>query len=67
MNTAPDTTSTSTEVAVAPTARGILESHHVPVVPSADLLRGQKAVVIEHNGSLYRLHTTRQGKLILTK
>ncbi|MGV3728501.1 hemin uptake protein HemP [Hydrogenophaga sp.] len=39
----------------------------LPVLPSADLLRGQKAVAIDHNGSLYRLQTTRQGKLILTK
>ena len=39
----------------------------LPVLPSADLLRGQKAVAIDHNGSLYRLHATRQGKLILTK
>lgn len=34
---------------------------------SQDVLRGQKAVAITHNGALYRLQTTRQGKLILTK
>ncbi len=34
---------------------------------SQDLLRGQNAVAIAHNGSLYRLQATRQGKLILTK
>ncbi len=34
---------------------------------SDSLLQGQKAVTISHNGSLYRLQTTRQGKLILTK
>lgn len=34
---------------------------------SQELLRGQKAIVIAHNGALYRLQTTRQGKLILTK
>ena len=39
----------------------------VSVLPSSELLRGQKAVAIDHNGSLYRLQTTRQGKLILTK
>lgn len=45
-----------------------------PVVPggpspidSQDLLRGQNAIAITHNGSVYRLQTTRQGKLILTK
>jgi len=34
---------------------------------SSDLLRGQKAVAIRHNGSTYRLQATRLGKLILTK
>lgn len=34
---------------------------------SRDVLQGQKAVSIAHNGALYRLQTTRQGKLILTK
>ena len=39
-----------------------------PVLLTSDaLLRGQKAVAITHNGALYRLQTTRQGKLILTK
>lgn len=41
--------------------------HAVPVLPSAELLRGHKEVTIDHNGSRYRLQTTRQGKLILTK
>lgn len=36
-------------------------------VNSTDLLRGQKAVHIQHNGSTYRLQATRLGKLILTK
>lgn len=36
-------------------------------VRSADLFRGQKSVVIEHNGSIYRLQATKLGKLILTK
>lgn len=36
-------------------------------VHSAELLRGQKAVEIVHNGSTYRLQATRLGKLILTK
>jgi hemin uptake protein HemP len=37
------------------------------LLDSQELLRGQNAVAIAHNGSLYRLQTTRQGKLILTK
>lgn len=36
-------------------------------LPSQDLLRGHKTVVIEHNGTAYRLQSTRAGKLILTK
>ena len=36
-------------------------------VNSTTLLRGQKAVEINHNGSTYRLQATRLGKLILTK
>ncbi|MBC7609678.1 MAG: hemin uptake protein HemP [Polaromonas sp.] len=34
---------------------------------SNEILRGQKAVEINHNGSTYRLQATRLGKLILTK
>lgn len=34
---------------------------------SASLLQGGKAVTIRHNGEIYRLQATRQGKLILTK
>ncbi|MDP2254609.1 MAG: hemin uptake protein HemP [Polaromonas sp.] len=34
---------------------------------STDILRGQKAVEIRHNGFIYRLQATRLGKLILTK
>lgn len=34
---------------------------------SSDLMQGRKLVNIEHNGHLYRLQTTKQGKLILTK
>lgn len=36
-------------------------------VDSSDLLQGQKAVAISHNGSVYRLQATKLGKLILTK
>ena len=36
-------------------------------IPSEAVLRGQSTVEIEHNGQRYRLQTTRQGKLILTK
>lgn len=36
-------------------------------LPSSQLLRGQRTVTISHNGEIYRLQTTKQGKLILTK
>ncbi len=39
----------------------------LPAVNSQALLQGQKAITIHHNGALYRLQNTRQGKLILTK
>ncbi|WP_137922457.1 hemin uptake protein HemP [Hydrogenophaga sp. 2FB] len=65
MNPNPNTASVSTPVPAPSTSAP--EVQHVPVLPSADLLRGQKVVAIDHNGSLYRLQTTRQGKLILTK
>ncbi|MGC1274569.1 MAG: hemin uptake protein HemP [Planctomycetaceae bacterium] len=38
-----------------------------PVLRSEELLRGEKEVLIEHQGSLYRLRQTRNGKLILHK
>ena len=34
---------------------------------STDLLRGSRAISIRHNGALYRLQSTKLGKLILTK
>ena len=36
-------------------------------IPSAMLLKGRDSITIEHNGRLYILQKTRQGKLILTK
>ena len=37
------------------------------VLDSADLLQGQKAVLIRHEDQIYRLIVTRNGKLILQK
>jgi hemin uptake protein HemP len=69
MNPTPDTTSalTAEPVPQTPALATAHDGHPVPVLPSSELLRGQKVVAIDHNGSLYRLQTTRQGKLILTK
>jgi hemin uptake protein HemP len=38
-----------------------------PLLESAELFQGHRAVEIHHNGELYRLQATRTGKLILTK
>ena len=37
------------------------------VIDSRELLAGQSSLLIRHLGEVYRLQTTRQGKLILTK
>ena len=42
----------------------------LPSGPSLDsqlLFQGGRTVTIRHNGEIYRLQATRQGKLILTK
>lgn len=36
-------------------------------VDSELLLRGKKSIAIVHNGAIYRLQSTKLGKLILTK
>lgn len=36
-------------------------------VSSTELLKGSRVVEICHNGEVYRLQSTRLGKLILTK
>ncbi|MDP2404656.1 MAG: hemin uptake protein HemP [Hydrogenophaga sp.] len=45
----------------------VAEDSRPVLLTSHEVLRGQKTVAITHNGALYRLQTTRQGKLILTK
>lgn len=50
-------------------AAGTSAAQNAPagVVPSERILQGHRSVAIAHNGSVYRLQATRQGKLILTK
>ena len=38
-----------------------------PLWSSECLLCGRREIAINHNGTIYRLRATRQGKLILTK
>lgn len=50
-----------------PTAATAMPQQLPPAIPSQQLLQGQAAVYITHNGVTYRLQATKQGKLILTK
>ena len=43
------------------------EASRRPPLTSDELLRGGRLVEITHNGEVYRLQSTRLGKLILTK
>mgnify|MGYP000435025514 CR=1 len=47
---------------VAPSATGVIR-----ILESQDLLGSQGVLYIRHQGEVYRLQTTRFGKLILTK
>ena len=49
-----------------PIAAGHDDAVAVPLSSEA-LLQGRRTVEIRHNGAVYRLQATRQGKLILTK
>ncbi|THK38410.1 hemin uptake protein HemP [Ensifer sp. MPMI2T] len=37
------------------------------IVESRDLFRGDSEILISHDGTIYRMKITRQGKLILNK
>lgn len=39
----------------------------VRIVESTDIFRGQTEIMIKHEGVIYRMKITRQGKLILNK
>ena len=51
----------------SPVVTATLSSNAPASFSSTEILRGQKTVEINHNGSTYRLQATRLGKLILTK
>jgi hemin uptake protein HemP len=53
--------------AAKPCANGPNWMNPALAVDSDVLLKGKKELIIEHQGRLYRLQATRQGKLILTK
>ena len=54
-------------VGSAPPPQPVRNTDTPAPIPSASILQGRDAISIEHNGRLYQLRQTRQGKLILTK
>lgn len=63
----PSAARASTAAARAAAPRPVVVSVASAPMPSDQLLQGRKAVEISHNGSVYRLQSTKLGKLILTK
>ncbi len=59
----------STHHAVSPEAGARTTATAVsrPAVPSSELFKGCRELVIEHNGETYSLRQTSKGGLILTK
>lgn len=58
---------TNTEQRDARSAPQPTEASLPCAISSETLLQGQPSITIAHQGAIYRLQTTRQGKLILTK
>jgi len=67
MNTLNPSSNTSTCLGHVARAQQTTQTMEPTALPSQALLRGHKTVTIEHNGTVYRLQSTRAGKLILTK
>ena len=70
MTTAPPASSSAAAADQNPSRPPGADPAEVPPtspLTSAALLQGKDVVHIEHNGAVYRLQATRQGKLILTK
>ncbi len=59
---------TNTETNTAATIpRSTMQGQTQRVVESRDLFCGANEILIAHDGSIYRMKITRQGKLILNK
>ncbi len=80
INSMPNTQVTAALASESPAEHGASEQPAVDCHPmcsntsdpcftwqSTELLQGNKRVHIAHNGGVYQLQATRQGKLILTK
>jgi hemin uptake protein HemP len=66
---APASTERATPVAGGPprSGPGGAREREIATIASDQILKGSDAINIEHNGRIYQLRRTRQGKLILTK
>lgn len=66
---APASTEHATPAAGGPARSGPAGAHEreIATIGSDQILKGSDAINIEHNGRIYQLRRTRQGKLILTK
>lgn len=64
---AKSTTAPGTPRSVPTDSRSASQSSRTRTLDSHELLGEQALVLIRHLGEIYRLQTTRQGKLILTK
>ncbi|MEM5470293.1 hemin uptake protein HemP [Hoeflea sp. AS60] len=58
----PDTTRSVSEHPTPAEAEALAKA-----IPSSTLFQNRREITIAHDGSLYRLRITRQGKLILNK
>ncbi|MDL2404007.1 hemin uptake protein HemP [Rhizobium mayense] len=45
----------------------LMAAPQIRIVESTDIFRGQTEIMIRHDGVIYRMKITRQGKLILNK
>ena len=43
------------------------DSENLRTLTSEELFRGDRCILIDHYGTIYRLRKTKQGKLILNK
>lgn len=66
MSPRPPSSPSTAPSAASAQARAVSEGAPI-VLDSEALFAGQQTVLIRHQGELYRLQKTRQGKLILTK
>ncbi|MGQ0711755.1 MAG: hemin uptake protein HemP [Rhodoferax sp.] len=64
---APAATPATTPSGLAPPSPAAASTSPLRTIASSELLAGQACILIAHAGQHYRLQTTRQGKLILTK